>query len=66
MYPAIHFMIYNKALLLQFHFYYISYIYRLIGRDLVSLRDFEKEGIHQILWTAKDLKMRMEDDGAVS
>jgi len=36
----------------------------LIGRDLVSLRDFEKEGIHQILWTAKDLKMRMEDDGA--
>ncbi|XP_005108221.1 ornithine carbamoyltransferase, mitochondrial isoform X2 [Aplysia californica] len=37
----------------------------LVGRDFLSLKHFGKDEIHQFLWTAKDLKTRIKDNGEV-
>ncbi|KAK3773357.1 hypothetical protein RRG08_023237 [Elysia crispata] len=37
----------------------------LVGRDFMSLKHFRGEDIKQFLWTAKDLKTRMKDNGEI-
>ncbi|XP_059177654.1 ornithine transcarbamylase, mitochondrial-like [Physella acuta] len=37
----------------------------LVGRDFLSLKHFSCEDIKQFLWTAKDLKTRMKDNGEI-
>ncbi|GFR57641.1 ornithine carbamoyltransferase, mitochondrial [Elysia marginata] len=37
----------------------------LVGRDFMSLKHFRAEDIKQFLWTAKDLKTRMKDNGEI-
>ncbi|KAH9500212.1 hypothetical protein Btru_077486 [Bulinus truncatus] len=37
----------------------------LVGRDFLSLKHFSSDEIKQLLWTAKDLKTRMKDNGEV-
>ncbi|XP_048239935.1 ornithine transcarbamylase, mitochondrial-like [Haliotis rufescens] len=37
----------------------------LVGRDFLTLKDFQAEEIKQLLWTAKDLKKRIKEDKEV-
>ncbi|RUS90778.1 hypothetical protein EGW08_001489 [Elysia chlorotica] len=37
----------------------------LVGRDFISLKHFRADDIKQFLWTAKDLKTRMKDNGEI-
>lgn len=36
-----------------------------MGRDLLSLKHFQPEDIKQLLWTARDLKFRIKENGEV-
>lgn len=37
----------------------------LVGRDFISLKNFSADDIKQFLWTAKDLKTRMKENGEI-
>ncbi|CAG5123684.1 unnamed protein product [Candidula unifasciata] len=42
-----------------------GHAHSLVGRDFLSLNHFKSEDIKQFLWTAKDLKTRIKDNGEI-
>ncbi|BFZ24802.1 hypothetical protein BsWGS_27841 [Bradybaena similaris] len=42
-----------------------GHAHHLVGRDFLSLNHFSSEDIKQFLWTAKDLKTRIKDNGEI-